>query len=270
MELVEYLNQKTKGVTENKERGYLGMSMIGTPCRRSLQYSMYMASGDGFVDKRIGRLFNDGHAFEDKLLTIFKDLGIIIGGRQVRLKDDTGMWNGHIDGCFTVENDEWLLEIKTHNDKNFKTVAKQGVKKAKPVHYDQMMIYMGYGKWDRCLYAAYNKNDSDLYFEEVLFDQKHFDSLVAKANDIIASDALYPRIGNNSAAWFECKFCSHRDVCFGMEQIQKGCRTCAHCEAHNDNKWTCNNELVPESNLSFDMQKQGCDNHLYSVMFNEA
>jgi hypothetical protein len=272
MNIIDFLKKETSGQVPNADRGYNGMSTIGDSCGRKLQYNMYLASGEGSIDRRISRLFNVGHAFEDTIIDILNDLDIQVYGRQDSYRDQHEMWFGHSDGFLTHEGKSYLLEMKTHNDKSFKALQKSGVKTSKSTHYDQMQMYMGYGEYEQGIYIAYNKNDSDLYFELVKFDEKRFNDLKIKSEAIIASDVLLPRIGNNSASWFECKFCDHINVCFNRELPDKNCRTCHWAEVTAGNKWACTygRTEIGDLPLKFEEQKAGCDNHLYSGMFNEA
>lgn len=266
MKIADFLALEANKSVTNFDRGYNGMSSIGEECVRKLQYNMHMASGEKQLSGRINRLFNVGHAFEDVVVTFLESAGFQLHGRQDNYVDENEMWFGHSDGFISHEGRSYLVEIKTHNDKSFKLMQKSGVKKAKPAHYDQMTMYMGYGEYEQGLYIAGNKNDSDLYFEEIAFDPKHFEKLKSKCVDVIASDALFPRIGNNSASWFECKFCDHIDVCFARAAPSQNCRTCKHSEAHNGNKWECHVNDSPVW-LRTEEQKEGCDNHIYSEMF---
>lgn len=272
MNIIDFLKKETSGQVPNADRGYNGMSTIGDSCGRKLQYNMYLASGEGSIDKRIMRLFNDGHKFEDTIINIIKDMGYEVYGRQDNYKDEHEMWFGHSDGFLSYQGRSYLLEMKTHNDKSFKALQKSGMKASKPTHYAQMQMYMGYGEYESGLYIAYNKNDSDLYFELVPFSEKFFVDLKIKSETIIASDKLLPRIGNNTASWFECKFCDHINVCFNRELPDKNCRTCHWAEVTAGNKWACTygRTEIGDLPLKFEEQKAGCDNHLYSGMFNEA
>ena len=267
LDIIAYLNDITSGLVKQKDRGYNGMSSIGEGCYRKLQYNMYMASGEPVFDARIIRLFNDGHAFEPKFKKILEDKGIEVLGLQDTYVCENEMWFGHSDLFIIWSGHKYLFELKTHNDKYFQSVKKKGVQKGYPKHYDQMTMYMGYGRYTECVYAACNKDDSDLHFEMVKFDPKHFAKLKEKSVAIIATDTLFPRVGNNSESWFECKLCHHSRVCHGRVAPDKNCRTCVHVEVHNGNKWACNNELIPELNLDLDVQKSGCHLHEYSAMF---
>lgn len=267
MSIIDKLNEVFSGHVDNAERGYLGMSTIGSSCARKLQYSMYLVKPVARISKRIERLFNDGHSFEHKLCKLLEDAGLPVTGRQIRLRCENEMWFGHIDGTILFDGIEYLAEMKTHNDKNFKNVVKVGMRKGKPEHYDQMTLYMGYGGWTKGIYFAYNKNDSDIYFEIVEFDPVHFEKLKRKMVDVIASDVLLPRIGNNSPTWYECKFCNVSDVCFNKVEVYPSCRSCKHVDLSNGNKWSC--MLHGADDIPFPSQLEGCDSYEIKRMFSD-
>ena len=127
-------------------RQYLGLSGVGHPCHRKLQYDHYW----GYMishSARIERLFQVGHDAEPKLVAEMNKLGYNFHSDQLEIIGTGGHWKGHIDGIFVEQKElidkdfssyEYLAEFKTHNDKSFKDVKKSKVKKGKPMHYDQM------------------------------------------------------------------------------------------------------------------------------------
>jgi len=227
---------------ESLPRPYLGMSAIGEPCIRKLQYDWRMA----YLNRhsaRVQRIFDTGHRAEDFMIHDIHQAGGLVWGEQEAITGAAGHWGGHIDGmCNQIigyEGINMLLEMKTHNDKSFKDVVKKRVEKSKPMHYDQMQRYMGGMDVEMCLYYAYNKNTSEYYIEFVKFDRSRFEELCEKEVTVIVAEELYPRVGNGSPTWHECRFCSAKGVCFGKEKIQENCRTCKHVDPCNDGKWEC-------------------------------
>jgi hypothetical protein len=161
---------------------------------------------------------------------------------------------------------EFLAEFKTHNDKSFKELRKLKVKESKPVHYSQMQTYMGYLGLIYALYVAYNKNDSEYYFEIVYFDEEHFSDLKRKEAEVLMSETLLPRIGNNNSTWFECKLCSAKDVCFGKEVADKNCRTCKYVDVLPEGEWGC--AYYNETNvLTVEGQRAACEKYELSEIF---
>lgn len=230
-------------------RGYNGLSNIGEKCVRKLQFIHY----DCYVRKntiRMLRLFNEGHRMEPVIREeLEKRLGIFSHSDQHQVIGFAGHWKGHIDGLgefkegtkfYNFVKDVFLTEFKTHNDKYFTSLKKDGVRKSFPKHFDQTTAYMGYMKIQKCLYVGYNKNTSEIYIEWIDFDADHFKELQRKEAEVVMADTLLPRIGNDSPMWFECKLCDCAKTCFGKTPIKKSCKNCEFVDVLQDGKWACN------------------------------
>jgi len=254
--------------TVSLPRPYLGLSQIGEKCHRALQYHHYWAY-EITISKRVQRLFKVGHREEQVIIDDLAEIGIFVTDSQEEMTGTAGHWKGHCDGIAIAEVDisqRFLVEFKTHSQKNFDLVKKNGVKKFSSKHYGQCMAYMGYLDLPYCLYVAYNKNTSEDWCEVIMFDEEEFKELKRKEMEVIASDGLLPRIGNGSPAWFECKFCDARKVCFGRELPPITCRSCQHVDIEKDGVWACS---LQDCNLSVDDQKAACDEYQLSNIFME-
>lgn len=233
---------------KQENRNYNGLSTIGEKCLRKLQFIHYDCLITTFSCRMI-RLFGVGHTMEPKLrkeLTQF--LGIVFKGDQDEVIGFAGHWKGHIDGLgiflrsskFYTKDDDWfLMEYKTHNEKSFTELKKDGVKKSKPMHYGQVTSYMGYKKINKTMYVGYNKNTSEIYLEWITFDESDFRDNKRKESEVVLADTLLPRIGNDSPMWHECKLCDAIGVCFGKTPMNKSCKNCEHVDIHDGGLWTC-------------------------------
>lgn len=224
---------------------------------------------------RVRRLFATGHKQEERMVADLRRIGC-----EVTDRDGTGaqwsvrMLSGHFGGSMDAivrglpeAPRAWhLAEFKTHNDKSFTDLAKDGVRASKPEHYAQMQVYMGKADLQRALYMAVNKNNDDLYIERVDFNATEFERLLKKAEGILRATEPPPRIGK--ADYFVCKFCDFSDVCHGSAIPEVHCRTCAHATPvldgieRADGNWSCarDPELRP---IPFDVQKVGCGGHRF-------
>ena len=213
------------------------------------------------------RLFEVGHKAEERFAGGLRLAGITVethdqDGNQFRVHDHGGHFAGSLDGVAlgVVEAPKsWhVLEFKTHSAKSFAKLQKDGVRKAKPLHWAQMQTYMGYTDIDRALYLAENKDTSELYGERVKFDAEAFARIKAKAARVIDAQEPLPRISQDPSA-FECKFCPFTSICHGDRLPEVNCRTCAHStpvvDASDEGKWRCeyHNDHVP-----VDFQRTGC------------
>jgi hypothetical protein len=237
-------------------RHYLGLSANGEECLRSMQYAWRWAYKRRLLN-RISRLFRVGHYGEDDIINELEALGCKITGRQIFIESLGGHWLGHIDGIIELPGEctKNLLEIKTHNQKNFNALLKHGVKKAFPKHYDQMQAYMSHKEIPkRGVYVAINKNDSTVAIIKVDYDEERARQLERIRLDIITTDKLLPRIDKATEDYFKCRFCDAKNVCFGAT-IQRNCRTCKHVDIMNGGKWHCS---LSHSDLDNQQQEDGC------------
>lgn len=257
---------------QDDQRTYLGASVLGNDCERQLWYDFRWAHPPKKFPGRMLRLFDTGHREEERIVADLRAIGVIVEdrdpstGEQFAVVFADGHGGGHLDGeCENVpgaEKTRHLLECKTHNDKSFKALKKDGVAKAKPTHYDQMQVYMHHRGLTRALYGAVNKNDDELYFERVKYDAARALSLVAKAERIVAAHTAPAKLHDDpdaKMAW-QCRSCPALTVCHAGQPARRTCRTCLHATPAAGGAWTCGRF---GRDLSADEQRVGCPSHLY-------
>lgn len=185
--------------------------------------------------------------------------------KQWRILDVQGHFGGSLDGIacnvpgMPDLDEEVLVEFKTHNEKSFIKLVREGVRATKPLHYAQMQIYMFKKGLRRALYMAVNKNDDDLYTEWVELDPMMGPQLIEKADRVIHAKTLPNRIAKH-ASWMDCKLCEFKDICHHGEPMLRHCRTCVHATPVEDGQWHCGkwNAIIP-----VDAILKGCDSHEY-------
>lgn len=268
-------------------RTHLGASEIGRECERQIWYGFRWVKDVEFPGQ-ILRLFDTGKLEENRLVADLNSIGVevrpfdIKTGRQYRMEMFGGHFGGSLDGlCLgLIEAPKtWhVLEMKTHNDRSFKSLVEKGVKESKPEHFIQMQSYMGMSHetplpeippLTRAFYFAVNKNTDQLYAERVEYDGGVYLSIKEKARRIIFAQTPPPKISNKHD-FFQCKWCNVRGICHGKaspqgeepswNKPQKNCRTCIYSTPFDDGSWRCekwNRILAPEE------QRAGCEKHLY-------
>jgi len=255
-------------------REHLGASIIGRACSRDIWYSFRWVTPSNFPG-RILRLFDRGKREEAVFIAELQGIGVDVKetdprtGEQWQYSAHGGHFGGSGDGVALsgipeAPKSPHILEFKTHNDKSFKLLVKDGVLKAKPEHYAQMQVYMGLSKIDRALYGAVNKNDDTQHFERVEFDKKDFVQLMERARMIITSDAPPAKISDDPG-WYQCSFCNHKSTCHSTVTPPPTCRSCVHAtpviDEAADAVWRCEAHDV---NLTKEQQLNGCPSHVYS------
>lgn len=248
-------------------RSHLGASLLGRACMRELYLGFRWCTIKRFPG-RILRLFNRGHLEEGRFIALLLMIGVTVvqqdaNGKQFRISGADGHYGGSGDGFAQripgPYQDSWvLLEFKTHGEKSFLKLQKEGLKAAKYEHYAQMQQYMAKTSTQVALYMAVNKNTDEIHAEYVLLDAHTAPMLFKRAEDIVFAKAPPPRLPNASLSFHACKFCDHKDVCFGKARPAKNCRSCVHSAPAPDGAWICNNPNYPPEYLSKERQAEGC------------
>jgi len=259
---------------DEKERNYLGASIIGDPCARKLFYSFRWVSPPERFDGRMLRLFETGHREEARMIADLRMSGVEVwdvdeNGEQFGFSDHGGHFRGHMDGVamgvVEAPKTPHLVECKTHNKKSFEKTRSAGVVEAKVEHEAQMQIYMHYEGLTRALYLFHGKNDEELESERVEYDPIFAMRLIAKALEIITADAPPMRLHDDPTKKmaFACGYCQHKAVCHDGGWARRNCRTCLHSSPvmdGDDARWHCERHI---HDLTYDEQQAGCESHIY-------
>lgn len=248
-------------------REHLGASVIGKPCARELWYIFRWARRSKFK-ARILRLFDRGNREEPALVSLLRKAGIHVldvnpeTGKQFRMEDHNGHFGGSMDAkVFDCPDFPgiWVLgEFKTHGDKSFKKLRKEGIAKSKPEHVVQANLYMHYEDLPACLHININKNDDDIELVLLERDDAVAEKYADRAGRIIKAIAPPPRI-NESPGWYQCKFCDFSPVCHEHRPKEMNCRTCIHADPVENAQWRCDKYNCILSKAD---QLQGCQQHV--------
>jgi len=236
-------------------RGYLGASIIGHSCERLLWYT-FRACYESRPSGRLYRLFETGQREEARICDNLRAIGCEVWdvddqGQQFAVEWFGGHFGGHLDGVVKgipeAPQTVHVLECKTHNDKSFTKLKKEGVQKSKPQHFAQMQIYMLGTKLDRALYFAVNKNTDEIYTERVKLDKECANKLLERAKRVITATEPPPRISERPD-YYECRFCDAHEICWGSEKVlplpQVSCKQCCYATPVLEDKanlapWKC-------------------------------
>jgi CRISPR/Cas system-associated exonuclease Cas4 (RecB family) len=264
---------------DEKQRGYLGPSVLGHECERALWYGFRWATkGEEFGGRKL-RLFATGHREEARVIDDLRAIGMEVDGQQIEIIALAGHFRGHVDGIvrgvIEAPKTAHVLEIKTHNEKSYAALFKSGVKKSKPAHYAQMQLYMHHLKIERALYVAVNKNDDQIYTERVRYEKVFSERLMERAARIVRTYTPPPKLHPDPSAReaFICGWCAFKGVCHEGEFAERNCRTClsatpilddpddsADLVATEGGKWHCGYHNMLRTRAE---QEAGCSKHLY-------
>jgi hypothetical protein len=244
---------------------------LGKECLRALWLDFRWSSDPRF-ESRILRLFESGYKEEDRIIENLRSVGITIysrdptDGNQINfIEEEFGHFSGSVDGIgigFPEAEKTWhVVECKTSSKKLYDKLVKEGVEKAKSMHYAQIQIYLRWAKLDRAFYIVCCKDDDRLYGERVYYSKETADALVEKARRVIYTPTPLEKLGDSEKD-FRCKFCDHADLCWHGSLPLVSCRTCAFSTPEVDGTWTCGFDGEKKVISEFD-QKRGCSEHIF-------
>lgn len=245
-------------------RKHLGASVIGDDCKAKAWLAFRWVHFEEF-DGRMLRLFNRGHEEEHRFVRWLKAMRWQVWEldpqtqKQFRIKGAKGHFGGSLDSIFRAPPeydipDDMLGEFKTHSDKSFTKLKKEGVAKSKPMHFRQMCSYgRAYG-FKFAVYCAVNKNTDEIWFEICQLDWSQADDLFRKAEGIVFSRTMPPRIAQ-VATFIDCKYCDLSEHCHNGKMPAKNCRSCRLAVPVDDGQWLCEarNLIIPDEVI-----KVGC------------
>ncbi len=255
-------------------RSHLGVSLIGRSCSFEL-YLGFRWVQKAWFPERVLRLFNRGHLEEAHFIAMLESADIPCwyetkDGGQFRISDHGGHMGSALDAVVKIpELGEAPAygEFKTHNDKSFKKVVKEGVQNSKYEHYVQMQVCMHKQDLKFGVYFAVNKNDDHIHIEIIEYDKQVATSYLKRGGNIIFAREAMPTISNR-ASWYECKFCNMHGLCYDKQKPEINCRTCFNSIPLADGTWSCNlpayEETVGTRTIEKDFMKIGCQHHLYN------
>lgn len=223
-------------------RRYLGCSEIGDKCLRRVWYR-FRGFQAAEVSGRVARLFDHGHAEEERLVRDMTEAGFDVTGRQQTVSWFGGHLTGHVDGVLPdgcLESGKpHLLEIKTVSGKRFKKLIKDGVEAFDKRYWWQVHLYMCGLSLKRCLFLAVCKDDDEIYQERIHFSLAVADQARRSAVVVITSQEP-PRRLSDEPGWWECRWCGFTSFCRDKAIPERSCRACAWARPDIERGgWSC-------------------------------
>ena len=260
--VISHMSDAYNSSTES-HRSHMGASLLGGECSRAIWLGFRWATKSNFPG-RILRLFNRGHLEEARFIALLLMIGVQVyqqdeNGKQYRISFADGHAGGSGDGIGIGIPDlgpgtAAILEFKTHSQKSFNDLKKNGVREAKFEHFVQTNLYMRKMGIPVTLYMAVNKDNDDIYAELIYLDERLADSYILRAEELVPMEIAPKRI-SESPGFFKCKWCNQYGVCHQGKPYDFNCRTCTNSKIGSNGTWICT--LTGEI-LSKEMQLSGC------------
>ena len=202
----------------------LRASRIGHPCSRNLWYSVNGATEE--TNEKSKRIFELGKILEPVIINWLRNDGWKVRrnpidesneGISLSISVEGGTISAHPDCLISNENSGVILaDIKTMNDRAFRSLKREGTIKAFPNYADQLTIYAqamknSDFKVDRLAIVALNKNDCEGHIDFFDFDSERFEALKQRAENIFAAQDA-PDKGERFQDWC-CSYCGFNHLC---------------------------------------------------------
>jgi len=216
------------------KRNYLGASLIGDECARSIYYSYHNAPCEPFKAKTLWA-FEDGHRTEDLIASRLRMLdGIELWshdentGNQFEFIDFEGKFKGHPDGIIKgliqAPKALHIWECKACADKKYneflkckdKYEDKDVLKNWNKNYFVQAQILMHYFEIDRHYTTVSRAGGREIVSCRTEYNGEVAERYRNRAKIIIDMKAPPPRMSERKDL-FKCKWCRFRETCHGGE-----------------------------------------------------
>ena len=136
---------------------------------------------------------------------------------SLSLEVNGGTITAHPDCIISREDSDLILsDIKTMNDRSFRSLKRDGTIKSHPQYADQLTIYaqalMECGhSIEQLAIVALNKNNCEGYIDYFTFEPERYEALKERAERIFALDEV-PEQGDRFQGWC-CDYCGYAHLC---------------------------------------------------------
>ena len=202
----------------------LRASKIGSLCNRAIFYSTIGA--EEIISEQSTRILQVGQVLEPIIINwlrndswnVRRNLSDYTNeGMSLSLEINGGIITAHPD-CIISHDDSTLIlaDIKTMNDRSFRSLKRDGTIKSHPQYADQLTIYAqalrecGHSI-EQLAIVAINKNNCEGYIDYLTFEPERYEALKERAEMIFACDEA-PEQGNRFQGWC-CGYCGYSHLC---------------------------------------------------------
>ena len=257
-------------------RGHMGLSSICDEDMR-MTWLRFRWSLPDDLTPRTRRIFRLGNIIEDEVIALLRAIpGVELldrdpkTGEQLRFSEYGDHVGGSMDGVIKGIPEApltWhVFECKSAKQSQFTALMKAGSIKAwSPTYHGQAQNYMGASSLERALFAVYNKDTSEIYFERIKRIPGFWENTQITAGDLLSLQGPPMSCYTNRDFYKIKKFKSekYQRVYWGDELPSPNCRNCKHAEIRMDGDaaWGCTR--WQKDRLTLVEQKSGCDLHLY-------
>jgi hypothetical protein len=135
-------------------------------CARRIQLQLIKADyAQDVVDPQLKRVFENGTQYHRRMQKLLKKAGLVKEeDLEFRVESDEYHLHGNMDGKIFLQDEWWILELKSIKTEKFKQLRKTGVDQNYIV---QIHAYMLMSEIPRAIFLYEDKNTQELYEVEV-------------------------------------------------------------------------------------------------------
>ncbi len=201
---------------DGRERDYFYASEV-TDCKRKIYFKLKGAKKED-LDPQTNRKFERGNQIHQKLLSALYSLGIVTAS-EVQMPDQS-LFHGRADAIVSVNDENYVVEIKSVSPYSFKTL--NGPKES---WEKQLQIYLKHFDIDQGIILAECKGTQKLeeFFvernDEVVEElEEEFEKLL----DMIEKDVVPKKPDKSNWKFDKCRYCLYEKACKEAKNSLKG------------------------------------------------
>ncbi len=209
--LKEFIDKYYKDGQKDKDQTHFYITDAGK-CPRAIFFKFKKVSKED-IDPRVLRLFDHGDSIHHLILKPLISLGLTVWG-EIKIPPQQ-IISGRADAVLSIENELYVLDIKSMNSMVFR-----GLDKPKEENVYQVQLYLHFFNIKKGILLYVNKDTQEL--KEFIFE---YDPVVAKTllanfyslKEKIDSDIVPKRLDSWPDDW-QCRYCQFKEICGLSEQ----------------------------------------------------
>lgn len=189
---------------KDRDRSYFYITEAGK-CQRAIWYN-FKKFPKKEMDARLMRVFENGDYTHMRIMSSLFSIGAV-KAIEVALEED--IVHGRCDGIVVINNEPYVLELKSINSYGFKKLEAP-----KPEHIKQLMLYLHFFKIQKGIFIYENKDNQDLKEFHISYDKEMAEKLIEnfRITKHLIDENILPPVPANIDEW-ECRFCDFFDEC---------------------------------------------------------
>lgn len=181
-------------------------SSLGNKCDRALWFDYWgkLPNGDsipsGGVSADLAKIFSTGNSFEDRFIKYLKKAELYVAD-EVSFRSVAPIpISGRIDFVIRFKDEDWVVELKTINDRGF-----DRLNKPKPEHIVQVQSYLNCSEFEQGFIVYENKDNQKWKEFKIEQDREMWAEIVARCQVIMNTPELPDYWKCTGPPWCICK-----------------------------------------------------------------